>query len=82
MLRNKTVTECWNILKYEIEGIIDQFVPFKKQKKLFKKIVYKQTMWRVYIDVPESMKTTQITKRYLMQLRVILDNQKEAMSKN
>ena len=27
---NKTATECWNILKYEIESIIDQFVPLKK----------------------------------------------------
>ena len=30
MLRNKTATECWNILKYEIENIFDQFVPLKK----------------------------------------------------
>ena len=58
MLRNKTAIECWNILKYEIESIIDQFVPLKKQRKRSKKkhlskeaitkIVYKQTMWRVY----------------------------------
>ena len=27
MLRNKTTIECWNILKCEIESIIDQFVP-------------------------------------------------------
>ena len=32
MLRNKTATECWNILKYEIESIIDQFVPLKKKE--------------------------------------------------
>ena len=45
MLMNKTAIECWNILKYEIEGIIDKFVPLKKQdierntcqKKLLKK---------------------------------------------
>ena len=58
MLRNKTATECWNILKYEIVSIIDQFVPLKKQGKLsrkrhlskesIRKIAYKQTMWRVY----------------------------------
>ena len=58
MLRNRTVIECWNILKYEIESIIDQFVPLKNkenglerntcQKKLLEKILYKQTMWRVY----------------------------------
>ena len=58
MLRNKTVIECWNILKYEIESIIDKFVPLKKQgkwsrkkhlsKEAIRKIAYKQTMWRVY----------------------------------
>ena len=55
---NKTATKCWNILKYEIESIIDKFVPFKKQgkrsrkkhlsKEAITKIVFKQTMWRVY----------------------------------
>ena len=59
MLRNKTAIECWNIIKYEIEGIIDKFVPLKKNKEngLEKKhlskeaiiqIEYKQVMWRVY----------------------------------
>ena len=58
MLMNKTTIECWNILKYEIESIIDQFVPLKKQgkrstkkhlsKEAIRKIVFKQTMWRVY----------------------------------
>ena len=31
MLMNKTAIECWNILKYEIESIIDKFDPLKKQ---------------------------------------------------
>ena len=31
ILRNKTLIECWNILTYEIESIIDQYVPLKKQ---------------------------------------------------
>ena len=35
MLMNKTAIKYWNILKYEIERIIDKFV-------------LKQTMWRVY----------------------------------
>ena len=57
-LMNKTAIECWNILKYEIESIIDKFVPFQKQgkrcrkkhlsKKAIRKIVLKQTMWRDY----------------------------------
>ena len=59
MLMNKTAIECWNILKYEIESIIDKFVPFQKQgkrcrkkhlsKETIRKIVLKQTMWRVYM---------------------------------
>ena len=54
MLMNKTATECWNILKYETERIIDKFIPLKKQgkrsrkKHTIRKIVFKQTMWRVY----------------------------------
>ena len=58
MLTNKTAIECWNILKYEIESIIDKCVPLKKQGKRSRKkhlskeairtIVFKQTMWRVY----------------------------------
>ena len=58
MLKNKTAIECWNILKYEIDRIIDKFIPFQKQgkrcrkkhlsKEAIRKIVLKQTMWRVY----------------------------------
>ena len=57
MLRNKTAIECWNILKYVTESIIDKCVPLKKRKRsrkkhlskeAIRKIVYKQTMWRVY----------------------------------
>ena len=32
MLRNKTTTECWNILKYVIESIIDQSVPLENKE--------------------------------------------------
>ena len=58
MLMNKTAIECWNILKCEIESTIDKFVPLRNkenglerntfQNELLKKIVFKQTMWRVY----------------------------------
>ena len=58
MLMNKTAIECCSILKYEIESIIDKYVPLKKQgkrhrKKHFskediRKIMFKQIMWRVY----------------------------------
>ena len=33
LLKNKTATECWTCLKYEIEGIIEKFVPLRKQGK-------------------------------------------------
>ena len=32
MLRNNITTECWNILKYEIESITDKFVPLKNKE--------------------------------------------------
>ena len=32
-LKNKTATECWNILKTEIDCVVDTFVPVKKQGK-------------------------------------------------
>ena len=59
-MNNKTVTECWNILRGELDSAIDSYVPMKKQgkrskkkhlsKEAFRKIIYKQNrpMWRVY----------------------------------
>ena len=57
-MKNKTATECWNILRGELYSAIDSYVPMKKQgkrskkknlsKEAFRKIRYKQNMWRVY----------------------------------
>ena len=57
-MKNKTATECWNILRGELDNAIDSYVPMKKQGKRsmkkhlskydFRKIIYKQNMWRVY----------------------------------
>ena len=57
-MKNKTATECWNILKGVIDSAIDSYVPMKKQgkwskkkhlsKEAFRKIRHKQNMWRVY----------------------------------
>ena len=57
-MNNKTATECWNILSGELDRAIDSYVPTKKQgkrskkkhlsKEAFRKIIYKQNMWRVY----------------------------------
>ena len=52
MLRNKNAIECWNTLKFEIESIIDNFFPLKNKETFvkisYRKIVFKQTVWRVY----------------------------------
>ena len=53
MLMNKTGIECWTILKYEIESIIDIFVPLKRQrkrstKKHLSKEASRKIVWRVY----------------------------------
>ena len=57
-INNKTATKCWNILRGELDSAIDSYVPMKKQgkrskkkhlsKEAFRKIRYKQNMWRVY----------------------------------
>ena len=57
-MKNKTTTECWNILRGDRDSVIDSYVPMKKQgkrskkkdlsKEAFRKIRYKQNMWRVY----------------------------------
>ena len=57
-MKNKTATECWNILRGELDSAIDSYVPMKKQGKrskkkhlseeAFRKIRHKQNMWRVY----------------------------------
>ena len=57
-IKNKTAAECWNIVRGELDNAIDSYVPMKKQgkrskkkhlsKEAFRKIRYKQNMWRVY----------------------------------
>ena len=57
-LKNKTATECWNILKSEIDCVVSKFVPLKKQwkrskknhlsKEAIRKIKCKQMMWKTY----------------------------------
>ena len=36
-MKNKTATECWNILRVEVDSAIDSFVPTKKQGRRAKK---------------------------------------------
>ena len=52
---NNTTIKYWNNLKYEIESIIDQFVPLKKTRKavyketLVKRSYYKNSMLTNYV---------------------------------
>ena len=57
LLKSKTATECWTCLNCEIEGIIEKFVPSRKQKRSKKKhlpkeairtIAQKQMLWSIY----------------------------------
>ena len=36
-MNNKTAIECWNILRGELDSVIDSYVFMKKQGKLSKK---------------------------------------------
>ena len=53
-LKNKTATECWNILTSEIDCVIDKMCPLEKNqgkqlsKETIRKIKYKQMMWKRY----------------------------------
>ena len=57
-MNNKTGAESWNILKSELDSVINRYLPMKKQGKRYKKthlskdayknIRYKQDMWRIY----------------------------------
>ena len=50
-MKNKTATECWNILRSQLDSAIDRYVPLKKQgkrskkkhlsKEAFRKIIHK-----------------------------------------
>ena len=58
LLKNKTATECWTCLKYEIVSTIAKFFPLRKQgkrsrkkhlsKEAIRKKIHKQMLWRVY----------------------------------
>ena len=76
-IKNKTATECWNILREEIDSAIDSFVPMKKQgkrskkkhlsKEAFRKIRHKQNECKIcggFINIRERIKIMWFTKRH------------------
>ena len=36
-MNNNTATECWNMLRWELDSAIDSYVPMKKRGKRYKK---------------------------------------------
>ena len=72
-MKNKTASECWNILRGELDSAIDSYVPMKKHgkrsnkkhlsKEAFRKIRYKQNTWWVYINIRERIKIMMLTHR-------------------
>ena len=72
-MKNKTATECWNILRGELDSEMDTYVPMKKQgkrskkkhlsKEAFRKIRYKQNkLCGGFINI--RIKSVVLTKRH------------------
>ena len=73
-MKNKTATECWNILRGELDSAIDSYVPMKKQgkrskktnlsKEAFRKIRYLNKIYGGFINIRERIKIMMLTKRH------------------
>ena len=72
-MKNKTATECWNILRGELDSAIDSYVPMKKQgKRSKKKNFQKRLSERLdinkicggFINIRERIKIMMLTKRH------------------
>ena len=71
-MKNKTATECWNILRRELDSTIDSYVPMKKQgersknkhlsKEAFRKIIYINKICGGFINIRERIKIMMLTK--------------------
>ena len=72
-MKNKTATECWNILRGERDSAIDSYIPIKKQgkrskrkhlsKKAFRKI-RPNKICGGFINIRERIKIMWFTKRH------------------
>ena len=72
-MKNKTATECWNILRVELDSAIDSYVPVKKQgKRSKKKHLSKEAFRKIrhnkicggFINIPERINIMRLTKRH------------------
>ncbi|KAK2174669.1 hypothetical protein NP493_781g00000 [Ridgeia piscesae] len=89
-LKNKTATECWNVLMSEIDCIVDKFVLLEKQgkwskkkhlsKEVIRKIKYNQMMWKRYRHTG-SEEDYNIYKEALNQATAEIRNSKNKMNK-
>ena len=71
-MKNKTATECWNILRGELDSAIDSYVPMKSkgngrrrnicQKRLSERLDIKKICGG-FINIRERIKIRMLTKR-------------------
>ena len=50
-MKNKTATECWNMLRSELDSAIDRYVPMGKQGKRPRKTHLSNEAVRKYLGV-------------------------------
>ena len=72
-MKNKAATECWNILRGELDNEIDSYVHMKKQgkrskkkrlsKEVFRKIRYNKICGG-FINIRERIQIMMLTKRH------------------
>ena len=75
-MKNKTATECWDILRGELDTATDSYVPMKKQGKRSKKKHLSKEAFTVsercdinkicgrFINIQERMKIMKFTKKH------------------
>ena len=88
-MNNKTATECWNILRAELDSATDSYVPMKKQgKRSKKKHLSKEASERLdinkicggFINIRGRIKIIMLTKRQYMQQQTKLESISEIVS--
>ena len=70
-MKNKTATECWNILRGELNSAIDSNFPMKNQgkrskkkhlsKEVFRKIIYLNKIYGGFINIRVRIKIMILT---------------------
>ena len=90
-VKNKTATECWNILRGELDSSIDSYVPMKKQgngrrrsicqKRLSERLDINNICGE-FIAIRERIKIMMLTKRHYMQQQTKLESLSEILSTN